>query len=218
MLEGLGDPRRLCAADVGAGTGISAQLLAGRGVRVIAIEPNAAMRAAAVPHPRVELRDGTADHTGLPDASVELVLCAQAFHWFQPVPALAEFRRVLKPRGRLALLWNVRNRDDTVTAGYSLLVREAAGGRETEWRPEGLEQALRDGGFTLARQLEFAYSQELDLAGLIGRARSASYIPRKGPLLERLLAGLGELHARHADAAGVVRLVYRSLLYLAQPS
>lgn len=58
ILEGFGEPPQLVAADIGAGTGISSRLLAERGVRVIAIEPNAAMREAASPHPLVEFREG----------------------------------------------------------------------------------------------------------------------------------------------------------------
>src|SRR5262245_18241062 len=74
MLAGLSDPSRLIAADIGAGTGISALLLAERGVRVWAVEPNAEMRAAAAPHPHVTWQDGTAEATGLPPGSVDLVL------------------------------------------------------------------------------------------------------------------------------------------------
>src|SRR5689334_17665803 len=81
VLDGLTPP--ITAADVGAGTGISATLLADRGVRVFAIEPNAAMRASAAPNPLVEWREGSAERTSLADHSVDLVLCAQAFHWFR---------------------------------------------------------------------------------------------------------------------------------------
>src|SRR5688500_14656893 len=86
VLAGLGDPARLVAADVGAGTGISARLLADRGGRVDAVEPNTAMRAAAAPHAGVRWHGGRAQATGLPDASVDLVLCAQAYHWFDEEP------------------------------------------------------------------------------------------------------------------------------------
>src|SRR5262245_49009958 len=65
ILDGLGAPARLVAADVGAGTGIASRLLAERGVRVLAVEPNAAMRAVAAAHPRVEAHVGTAEATGL---------------------------------------------------------------------------------------------------------------------------------------------------------
>src|SRR5689334_8771077 len=71
VLEGL--PKACTVADVAAGTGILSRLVAARGARVLAVEPNAAMRAAAAPHPGVVWSDGTAEATGLPDGSVDLV-------------------------------------------------------------------------------------------------------------------------------------------------
>jgi 2-polyprenyl-3-methyl-5-hydroxy-6-metoxy-1,4-benzoquinol methylase len=65
ILDGPGPPGRLVAADVGAGTGISAQALADRGVRVIAVEPGDAMRRPATPHSRVTWVAGTVGATGL---------------------------------------------------------------------------------------------------------------------------------------------------------
>ena len=73
-LDGLGDPKTLTIADVGAGTGISARFFAERGVTVIAIEPNARMREAAEQHSRVSWRDGTAEQTNLPSGSVDAVV------------------------------------------------------------------------------------------------------------------------------------------------
>ena len=97
ILDGLGEPSQLTAADIGAGTGISSRLLAQRGVRVLAIEPNAEMRQAADPHALVEFRAGNSEATNLPDTSIDLVTCFQSFHWFNPVLTLPEFRRILKP-------------------------------------------------------------------------------------------------------------------------
>lgn len=104
IFGGLGNPVQLIAADIGAGTGISSRLLAERGISVIAIEPNTEMRQAAKSHELVEFREGTAEVTNLPDASVDLVTCFQSFHWFNPETSLLEFRRILKPSGRLALV------------------------------------------------------------------------------------------------------------------
>jgi SAM-dependent methyltransferase len=147
VLAGLGSPASLHAADIGAGTGISARLLGDRGVRVIAVEPNAPMRAAAAPHPNVTFHDGTAEATGLDDGSFDLVLCAQSFHWFRPEPALKELRRVLRPSGRLALMWNRRAQSDPFTAGY----RDAI---------------LAVGGESAAERMEFAVSRS-PLASLL---------------------------------------------------
>ena len=82
LFDGLGDPGDVLAADLGAGTGISSRLLAEYGAQVLAVEPNAAMREAAEPHPRVEWIAGTAEWTGLGEASIDLVTAFQAFHWF----------------------------------------------------------------------------------------------------------------------------------------
>jgi SAM-dependent methyltransferase len=216
ILEDLGPPSRLAAADVGAGTGISARLLAKRGVQVHAVEPNEAMRGAAALHPRVQWHAGPAEQTGLPAASVDLVLCAQAFHWFRPTEALEEFLRILRPRGRVALLWNKRDEEDPVSSRYSRLLVNAAGGDPVRFehvRPEPLEADWRFTGF---RWLQFRHAQELDLAGLLGRALSASYCPRTGPAWDRLREQLTELHGQHADVRGIVRLEQIAHLLLAE--
>jgi ubiquinone/menaquinone biosynthesis C-methylase UbiE len=87
-------------ADVGPGTGIFTRLLLETGARVIGIEPNGPMRAAAerriLGEPRFESKNGRAEATGLADASVDLVTAAQAFHWFEPSAARAEFVRILR--------------------------------------------------------------------------------------------------------------------------
>ena len=92
ILDGLGEAGRIVAADVGAGTGISARLFGDRGVRVIAIEPGEAMRRAATPHPNVVWVAGRAEATGLASRTADLVLCAQSFHWFRTAGALTELR------------------------------------------------------------------------------------------------------------------------------
>ena len=129
ILEGVGPPATLVAADVGAGTGISARLLGDRGVRVLAIEPGVKMRGAAAAHPRVTWVGGTAEATGLATGAVGLVLAAQAFHWFRPPQAIAEFARILHQAGRLAIMWNRRNETDPLTAGYGQAI--VAAGDET---------------------------------------------------------------------------------------
>lgn len=105
---GLGPGRTV--ADVGAGTGKFTPLLAATGAQVIAVEPVDAMRAQlAAAQPAVRALPGTADALPLPDAALDAIVCAQAFHWFATRAALDEFARVLKPGGRLGLVWNVRD-------------------------------------------------------------------------------------------------------------
>jgi SAM-dependent methyltransferase len=216
VLAGLGPPAGLVAADVGAGTGISARLLAERGVRVLAIEPNGPMRAAAAAHPRVEWRDATAETTGLADGSADLVLAAQAFHWFRAAEALAEFHRVLRPGGRAALLWNDRGAEDAFSRGYYELVLSTPEGQRVSagW---GVEDPFAGRpGWADARALTFEGGQVLDEAGVLGRAMSASYVPKAGAEHERIMDALRALVRRHADERGCVRLVYRTRLFLAE--
>ena len=123
-LEGLGDPRGLTIADVGAGTGISARLFAERGARVIAIEPNAQMRAAAEVHPRVAWCDGHGRADRLESASVDAVVACQAFHWFATMETCTEFRRVA--RRRAVLLQYERDERDPFTRAYGDVVRAYA--------------------------------------------------------------------------------------------
>jgi SAM-dependent methyltransferase len=216
MLEGL-DPAGLTAAAVGAGTGISARLLAARGVRVIAVEPNREMREAAEPDPRITWREGTGEATGLPDASVGLVLCAQSFHWMRASEAIAEFHRILAPGGRLAMMWNNRDRSDPMTKGYIEAIHAVHGEHPVERAPFEPEVMSAHGLFTPPRQIAVPNDQFLDgREALLGRATSASYVPKDGERLARLTALLDQLYERHHDARGRVRLQYVTNLYLSQ--
>ena len=93
-------------ADVGAGTGMLSEVFLANGNQVIAIEPNEEMRTACeqLSSPRLKVLNATAESTGLADKSVEMVAAGRAFHWFDTERALAEFRRVLKPGGWVALV------------------------------------------------------------------------------------------------------------------
>src|SRR4051812_9557350 len=100
-------------ADVGSGPGISAKQFLENDNTVYCVEPNAAMRAAA----EELLRDysgfrsvnGDSENTTLPDASIDFVTAAQAFHWFRPGPTKTEFKRIIKPGGWVSLIWNLRH-------------------------------------------------------------------------------------------------------------
>lgn len=96
--------------DLGAGTGKFTRLLSTLAPTLTAVEPVAAMGAQLTKLlPDVRLVNGTAESIPLPSASTDAVVCAQAFHWFSTEAALAEIHRVLKPDGRLGLVWNVRD-------------------------------------------------------------------------------------------------------------
>ena len=224
MLDGL--PRPVRVADIGCGTGISSRLLASRGAIVIGIDPNGDMLrqardATSAQGLHVEYGQGKGEHTGLADASVDLVVCAQAFHWLRPLEALREFHRVLRPHGRLALMWNVRDDEhDEFTSRYSDLARRAqadAASRGLDVHEMRSADPTVGGFFGDARLIVFPNPQRLSLDGLLGRARSASYFPKPGnPLRERMEAELRELFERHARH-GFVTLAHRAEVTLATP-
>ena len=213
ILEGLGPPGRLVAADVGAGTGISARLLGEQGVRVVAVEPGEAMRRAATPHPNVTWVAGRADATGLCSQAVDLVLCAQSFHWFRTADSLREFARILKHRRRLAISWNRRSTSDPLTVGYRRAIVDVCGEITAESMRFDPDVIADSELFSPPERRSFPNFQRLDLDGLIGRARSASYVPKSGAAGERLLGLLRALHEQYADASGLVTLVYETEVF-----
>jgi SAM-dependent methyltransferase len=187
-------------ADIGAGTGISARMFLDAGHRVVAVEPNAAMRAAAEQalgdNPRFRAADGRADATGLPAASVDLITVAQAFHWFEPEAARREFRRILRPDGLAAIFWNSRRIAGTpFLEGYeTLLQRYGTDYAEVAERyaDDAQMRAWFGAGFVASTHLP--HRQLLDFKALKGRLLSSSYAPKPGhPNHEPMLQALREL-------------------------
>lgn len=211
LFGGLGDPYEVTIADLGAGTGISSRLLAARGAHVFAIEPNAAMRDAAETDPNVEWRDGTAEHTGLSEADVDLVTAFQAFHWFDYAQALEEIVRILRPGGRAAVVYNERDESDPFTAAYGAIVRRFQTD-ETERRRADGRAAFEafDGWISGSRRIVLRNAQPLDLEGVLSRARSTSYLPKTGSVADRLhgeIRALVEQHARDGQITMALRTI-----------
>ncbi len=202
ILSGLGDPAGLVVADLGAGTGISARLIADRGPRVFAIEPNAAMRNAAQADPRITWVDGTAEQTTLADRSVDVVAAFQAWHWVDHAIATAEACRILRPGGNLSVVYNERDERDPFTAGYGEIVRRYASEDTEARRANALVHVL---GIDPSRttRMEFRNSQTLDRAGTHARAESTSYLPQSGPAAAAMHADIDVLLDRFAAGAGI---------------
>ncbi|MEO8198577.1 MAG: class I SAM-dependent methyltransferase [Thermoanaerobaculia bacterium] len=200
-------------ADVGSGTGISTEHFLAQGFEVVGVEPNAPMRSAAeatlARYPRFRSQPGSAEATGLPDESVDLIVAAQAFHWFDAARTRGEFRRILKPSGWLALIWNARRSTGTafLEAYENLLLEFGTDYAQVGHRGVGGERlgAFFGGPFTTRR---YDNRQELDLAGLRSRLLSSSYIPAAGEAAHAaMLECLAAIFTAHA-VDGRVEFVY----------
>jgi SAM-dependent methyltransferase len=210
-------------ADVGAGTGISTRLFLEAGHPVVAVEPNAAMRAAADEwlsgFAGYRSVAGTAEATTLDAASVDLVIAAQAFHWFDKANARREFARIVKPRGAIVLFWNRRPVSGSAfLAGYDELLRRYCPeyGRVSDNYPDDASMAdwFGDG---YERKTVFPNAQLLDFDGLKGRLMSSSYAPKAGdPGHEPMLAALRELFDANAQD-GQVNLAYETRVCAGRP-
>jgi SAM-dependent methyltransferase len=166
-------PRRT-VLDLGAGTGKLSRLLVETGARVIAVEPIEEMRRLLETVTGVEALAGAAEAIPLPDASVDACTIAQAFHWFEPVVALAEIHRVLRPGSALGLLWNRLDEADPLTAAFAAVLA-----RYRAHAPVGYawwEAYDRADLFTPIELRTFANVQELDAETIADRLVSESSI------------------------------------------
>lgn len=203
-------------ADIGSGTGILAALLLERGATVYAVEPNAAMRAAAEARlgeqPGFTSIDATAEATGLPDAGIDLVTAGQAFHWFEPEATRAEFRRVLRPGGAVALVWNSRDKRSAFVADYEAMLNEYA----HSYRRVRHGSRLHSIGQFFADGYEmrvFDHEQPQEYDSLLGGLLSGSYSPLPGdPRYEPMVARLQAIFAAH-QRDGQVIMSYRTQVY-----
>lgn len=207
-------------ADIGSGTGIFTKLLLDRGYTVNAIEPNEPMRFEAETQldnfPLFHSIDGTAEKTNLPDNDADLIVCAQAFHWFNNAETKAEFKRVLKPEGQVALIWN--NRDitaDDFAIAYDELLKNQSGDYERvnhqNLTKEDFARFYRDGEYQFTT---FPNVQVFNLEQLTGRAFSSSYLPAQdseaGKALSLLLHDLFNEHQKDVT----VSFRYNTEVYL----
>jgi SAM-dependent methyltransferase len=183
-------------ADIGSGTGLLARLFLENGNAVYGVEPNREMREAGehllAAFPHFVSVAGAAEATNLEDASVDFVTAGQAFHWFDVPRARREFRRILRPGGRVVLVWNNRAaRPTPFLEDYERLLVEFGNDYEQVSAGYAHEESLRalfPGGY---ESKVFDNRQLLDYESLRGRLLSCSYVPleadaRHAPMLERL--------------------------------
>ena len=171
--------------DLAAGTGKLSRLLLSTGAQVVAVEPVPGMRdqlAAACPD--VEVRDGTAEAMPFADGSLDAVTVAQAFHWFDFDAALTEIRRVLRPGGGLAIVFNQRDERTEWVARWNDVIdwhaRTIARYQTTDWTA-----LLTDHGFVAVGTAQVEWEQEMTRELLAARVRSVSYIAEQPPELQQ---------------------------------
>jgi ubiquinone/menaquinone biosynthesis C-methylase UbiE len=167
----------LSALDVGAGTGKLTRALVPTGARFFAVEPVAEMRAVLRRQvPEAEVLAAGAEQVPLPDASLEAIVAGSAFHWFDGPRALEEFHRLLSPGGRLALIWNRRDKEQPLQRAIDALIEPHRGDtpsqRSDQWAA-AFEETSR---FVPVDDLQVAFEQPLDRRQFVDRVMSISFV------------------------------------------
>lgn len=196
-------------ADIGAGTGKLSERLIAHQLHVTAVEPNADMRSTAEAqlngHPCYRSLNGTAEQTGLPDNSVDLVTVAQAFHWFDLTTFRNECRRILKSDAQqVALIWNTQATDTPASNDIHALYKQlypdfpfAARDGAERTSPTDLEHFFRN---SVYKTKEFPNDRVLTLEEFIGLYLSKSYSPGKtDPSYATFIKALTDLFQKHSQ-------------------
>jgi SAM-dependent methyltransferase len=210
LVKEVGFNRESVVADIGAGTGILSKLLAPRVKAVFAVEPNSGMRLAAAEYckntPNAAVINGSAEATTLPASSVDFITAAQSFHWFNLEQARQEFRRILKPGGKVALVWNVRDTTSPFGKEYENLLKyfctdyHSSGGGSTE----NLAYRLLFKNAEYDNHV-FPNDRRVDLETLLGYALSTSYAPIRGDAnYPAFIKSLKEIYERFAESGGLL--------------
>lgn len=198
--------------DVGAGTGKLTAALVGGGRRVVAVEPDEGMLGALRGQvPEAVALQGAAEHLPLPDASADVVVLGQAWHWVDVPAASLEAARVLRPGGVLGLIWNVRDSQVPWVHELGALMRGSAAEETIE------RDAVRVGPpFGPLERRDGRWSRAMTVEQVVAMAASRSYVIALEPG-ERatLLDQVRDLLAEHPDTAGRERidLPYRTAAF-----
>ncbi|MGH1549006.1 class I SAM-dependent methyltransferase [Leifsonia poae] len=194
LLDGTEDP----VVDLGAGTGKLTAALVDRGRDVVAVDPSPEMlRVLRERLPDVPAHEGTGERLPLPDASAGVVLVAQAWHWLDAERAIPEVARVLRPGGRLGLVWNERDESIGWVRELGELMDAGSAAFDDEADP------VLAPPFGPLEKHETRWVQALDHEGLLDLARSRSYFITKDPDAQAaVIESLRRLMREHPDLAG----------------
>jgi ubiquinone/menaquinone biosynthesis C-methylase UbiE len=214
------DQKRI-VADVGSGTGILSELFLENGNTVYCVEPNLDMRRTAERNlkkfvPRFVTVEGTAEATNLRSASIDLIAVGQALHWFDPVKARTEFRRVVKKRGHITVVYNHRKEEGEVEVAYKTIIDRFARNRaKVPDADDAYAAKFLRAGF---KKFAIPNSQTLDLQGMMGRLASSSYMPAStSPEWAKLKEDVRRV-INEFGSNGIAMLHYDTVVYLGRIS
>jgi SAM-dependent methyltransferase len=201
--------------DLGAGTGKLARLVREvSGAEVIAVEPVPEMREIAAAH-GLQVLDGTAEDLGVARASVDAIVCGEAFHWFDGPRTLAEMARVLRPGGGVGLLWNVHAWDrgaGWVQAVERLLAPYSDGRADTRYGSGAWRVAFeRDPRWSPLEQRVFGHVLRLDTSALVDHVDSVAFVAALPDAARAEL--LGEVRRIASDLSSPLTIPYRTDAY-----
>lgn len=210
-------------ADIGSGTGIFTKQLLEKGSTVYAVEPNEDMRKRA----EENLKDynnffsisAAAENTGLEEKSVDFVTAAQAFHWFDKPAFKAECKRILKPGGKIILVWNTRDTESIITKENEKIdiqfcknFNGYCGGISGPLNQENIDEFFC-GNYELKL---FENPLVYDREGFIGRNLSSSYAPKESDeAYEEYIAALSDMFDKFS-VDGVIKYPFYTQSYIGE--
>lgn len=208
-------------ADIGSGTGFSAKLFLEHGNTVYGIEPNEPMRKAAEgllsEYVNFISMHGSSEDTNLPDNSIDLIVCAQAFHWFDRAKTKTEFQRITNKGAHLCLIWNDRKETEAFQQDYEKLIQEfATDYNEISHRNISLNIIEDFYAPNTFKKFILSYEQQFNLEGLIGRVISSSYMPNEDddnfPQLKNAIIQLFDKYKQNE----IITFAYNTILYIGE--
>ena len=216
LQETVGLQKEWTIADIGSGTGIFSELLLRSGYQVWGIEPNKEMREEAektlTQYKKFTSINGKAEQTFLRGSSIDLITVAQAFHWIDRVAAREEFQRILKPKGFIVMLWNIRLTHKPFLKAFEDLKIKFG----TDYKASRMLKEKDIGAFfhpKLLTKKDFYHAQILDYEALKGQLLSSSYIPLEGEKHRQMIAALEDIFNQYNEN-GFVKIEYETKVYI----
>lgn len=204
-------------ADLGSGTGISSKLFLIKGYTVLGVEPNTEMRQAAEQllsgFTNFNSINGSAEQTNLPDKSVDLIFCGQAFHWFDKGKSKTEFGRILRENGNLVLVWNSRSTRSAFQSDYEKALYENIEEYKFVNHRNIRDEELSE--FFFPKKMSkvcIDNKQTLNLEGLKGRLNSSSYCPKSGKRHDKLMLEIERIFEKY-QVNNTIEFEYETLIY-----